>query len=85
MADVIVFHHAQGLTDGVREFADQLRAAGGRPKHPAVTMQTDVATLRSVAFGREPITAAVRDGRLAVEGDRHLAERFAQMFPVTPR
>ncbi len=28
MADVVVFHHAQGLTEGVRGFADQLRAAG---------------------------------------------------------
>ena len=28
MANVILFHHAQGLTDGVREFADQLRSAG---------------------------------------------------------
>ncbi len=28
MTDVLVFHHAQGLTDGVRAFAGQLRAAG---------------------------------------------------------
>src|SRR5215469_6602314 len=28
MTDVILFHHAQGLTDGVRDFANQLRAAG---------------------------------------------------------
>lgn len=28
MTDVVVFHHALGLTDGVREFAEQLRAAG---------------------------------------------------------
>lgn len=28
MPHVILFHHAQGLTPGVREFADQLRAAG---------------------------------------------------------
>lgn len=28
MTDVIVFHHAQGLTEGVRYFADQLRGAG---------------------------------------------------------
>jgi dienelactone hydrolase len=28
MADVLLFHHAQGLTDGVREFAERLRAAG---------------------------------------------------------
>ena len=28
MTDVILFHHAQGLTQGIRDFADQLRAAG---------------------------------------------------------
>jgi dienelactone hydrolase len=28
MAEVLLFHHAQGLTSGVRAFADTLRAAG---------------------------------------------------------
>jgi dienelactone hydrolase len=28
MAEVVLFHHVQGLTDGVRSFAEQLRAAG---------------------------------------------------------
>src|ERR1044072_1433874 len=28
MTDVILYHHAQGLTDGVKAFADELRAAG---------------------------------------------------------
>ncbi len=28
MTDVVLFHHAQGLTAGVRQFADQLREAG---------------------------------------------------------
>ncbi|MGF1625374.1 MAG: dienelactone hydrolase family protein, partial [Alphaproteobacteria bacterium] len=28
MAEVLLFHHAQGLTAGVRAFADDLRAAG---------------------------------------------------------
>jgi dienelactone hydrolase len=28
MAEVLLFHHAQGLTPGVRAFADSLRAAG---------------------------------------------------------
>ena len=28
MADVLLFHHAHGLTDGVRAFADRLRADG---------------------------------------------------------
>ena len=54
--------------------------ARGRAEDPAVTFKTDVATLRSVAFGREPVTAAERDGRLTVEGDRRLADRFAWMF-----
>jgi DNA-binding HxlR family transcriptional regulator len=56
--------------------------ARGRAEHPAATFETDAATLRSVAFGREPITTAERDGRLAVTGDRRLAERFTRMFPV---
>jgi dienelactone hydrolase len=28
MAEVVLFHHVQGLTDGVLEFADQLRGGG---------------------------------------------------------
>ncbi|MFG1657894.1 dienelactone hydrolase family protein [Micromonospora chersina] len=28
MADIVLFHHIQGLTDGVRALADQLRAGG---------------------------------------------------------
>jgi len=28
MAEVVLFHHVQGLTDGVREFAERLRAGG---------------------------------------------------------
>ncbi|MBM7518458.1 dienelactone hydrolase family protein [Nocardioides nitrophenolicus] len=28
MAEVVLFHHARGLTDGVRAFADALRSAG---------------------------------------------------------
>src|ERR671935_2215668 len=28
MTEVILFHHAQGLTDGVQAFADELRAGG---------------------------------------------------------
>jgi dienelactone hydrolase len=28
MAEVVLFHHVQGLTEGIRGFADDLRAAG---------------------------------------------------------
>lgn len=34
MTDVVVFHHAQGLTRGVRDFADWLRGAGHRVTVP---------------------------------------------------
>lgn len=34
MADVLLFHHAQGLTAGVRAFADELRRAGHRVHTP---------------------------------------------------
>lgn len=34
MVDVLLFHHAQGLTDGVEAFADRLRAAGHRVTVP---------------------------------------------------
>ena len=90
-----VFEPAAGLdaTFALRIDGDwyRLTAAGGaididrgRAEDPAVTLEADVATLRSVAFGREPVAAAERDGRLTVEGDRRLAERFARMFPVPP-
>ena len=28
MAEVVLYHHVQGLTDGVQSFADELRQAG---------------------------------------------------------
>ncbi len=34
MTDVVLFHHAQGLTPGVRQFADRLRLAGHRVTVP---------------------------------------------------
>lgn len=34
MAEVLLFHHAQGLTPGVRTFADELRAAGHKVHTP---------------------------------------------------
>ncbi len=54
----------------------------GRTAEPTVTLVTDIPTLRAVAFGREPVTAAELDGRLIITGDRYAAERFARMFAV---
>ena len=81
-ADATFALRIDGEWFGLTAAGSSIDIARGRPGHPGVTIETDVATLRSVAFGREPIAAAERAGRLNVEGDRHLAERFARMFPV---
>lgn len=57
-------------------------AVAARTERPTVTFDTDVATLRAIAFGRERLSDAERDGRLTVHGDRAAAERFTRMFPV---
>ncbi len=54
----------------------------GRTADAAVTLRTDVATLRTIAFGRETLAHAENHGRLIVLGDRDLAQRFVKMFPV---
>ena len=54
--------------------------ACGRAEHADVSLETDVATLRAVAFGREPLTAAEKAGRLHVTGDRRVATRLPKMF-----
>ena len=54
---------------------DSIDIARGRSERPAVTFDTDAATLRSVAFG--PSRSAMPSGTAAaVDGDRLLAERF---------
>jgi dienelactone hydrolase len=70
MADVIVFHHAQGRTDGVRRFADELRAAGHRVSVPDLydgatfeALDEGVAYAEQVGFG-----TIIERGRLAAEG-----------------
>jgi dienelactone hydrolase len=45
MAEVVLYHHAQGLTDGVRAFADELRQAGHTVHTPDVYEGRTFATL----------------------------------------
>ena len=70
MADVIVFHHAQGRTDGVRRFADELRAAGHRVSAPDLydgatfdALDEGIAYAEQVGFG-----TIIERGRVAAEG-----------------
>ena len=55
MADVVLFHHVQGLSDGVRAFADELRTGGHTVHTPDLfegerpaTIDDGVAHLKSV-------------------------------------
>ncbi len=58
MAEVLLFHHAQGLTPGVAGFADQLRAAGHAVHVPDLfdghvfgTVQEGVEYASKIGFG----------------------------------
>jgi len=58
MAEVLLFHHAQGLTAGVVAFADELRRAGHTVHTPDLydgltfdNLDDGVANARSVGFG----------------------------------
>ena len=50
MADVLLFHHAQGLTQGITAFADELRSAGHNVTVPDLY---DGLTFPTVATGLE--------------------------------
>jgi dienelactone hydrolase len=69
MAEVVLFHHAQGLTSGVLDFADTLRAAGHTVHTPDLydghtyeTLDEGLAYMRSQGFG-----AILGLGKAAVE------------------
>lgn len=57
MAQVVLFHHAHGLTSGVREFADEMRAAGHTVHTPDVydgrtfdTLDAGLAYAKEIGF-----------------------------------
>jgi dienelactone hydrolase len=70
MAEVVLFHHAQGLTPGVVAFADDLRAAGHTVHTPDLfdgrtfpTLEDGMAHVQEIGFGE-----VVDRGTRAVEG-----------------
>ena len=69
MTDVALYHHVQGLTEGVRAFADELRAAGHTVHTPDLFDGRTFATIEEgMAFARETgfgITGRARGGRRA--------------------
>jgi dienelactone hydrolase len=70
MAEVLLFHHAHGLTPGVREFADELREAGHTVHTPDLydgatfeTTEEGVAHAQQIGFGN-----VAERGRAAADG-----------------
>ena len=70
MTDVIVFHHAQGLTDGVNAFADRLRADGHQVTVPDLydgrtfdNLDDGMGYARQIGFN-----TVMERGRAAAEG-----------------
>jgi dienelactone hydrolase len=70
MAEVLLFHHAQGLTPGVVAFADELRAAGHTVHTPDLfdghtfpTLEAGMAHVQQLGFGE-----VMERGTRAVEG-----------------
>jgi dienelactone hydrolase len=72
MAEVVLYHHVQGLTEGVRSFADELRQAGHTVHTPDLfdgrtfdTIEEGMAFAREAGFGAlaERGVAAAQDIR----------------------
>jgi dienelactone hydrolase len=66
MTEVVLYHHVQGLTEGVRSFADELRQAGHTVHTPDLfDGRTFDAIEEGMAFAREAGFGALADRGLA--------------------
>ena len=85
MTEVVLYHHVQGLTDGVQSFADELRQAGHTVHTPDVfdgrtfdTIEEGMAFARETGFG-----ALMERGLAAAEGIRDDAVYAGFSFGVS--
>jgi dienelactone hydrolase len=93
MAEVLLFHHAQGLTPGIHAFADELRAGGHTVHTPDLfDGQTFASIEDGMAFAREAGFDELRARGVALADDlRHelvyagfsLGEMIAQQLAQT--
>ena len=66
MTDVVLYHHVQGLTDGVRSFADELREAGHTVHTPDLFDGRTFATIEEgMTFAREAGFGALAERGMA--------------------
>ncbi len=73
MAEVVLFHHVQGLTEGVHAFAERLRAGGHTVHTP------------DLFDGRRPATVEEGVAHLRTIGDEVLGERAGRAVAGLPR
>lgn len=70
MVDVLLYHHIQGLTDGVRAFADDLRGAGHTVHTPDLFDGRTFASIEEgFGFARDTGFEALRDRGAAAAGE----------------
>jgi dienelactone hydrolase len=70
MVEVVLFHHVQGLTDGVRAFADELRADGHTVHTPDMFGGRTFATIDDgIAFAQEQGFGQLVAGGIAAADD----------------
>ena len=86
MAEVLLIHHVQGLTDGVKAFADELRASGHTVHAPDLfdgrtfdSIEDGFGYVREV--GRETIQARV-DAAVEALGDDLVYAGFSYGVPI---
>ena len=72
MAEVVLFHHVQGLTDGVRGFADGLRAGGHTVHTP------------DLFDGERPPTVEAGVAHVRAVGEDVLGDRAARVLAALP-
>src|SRR5262245_54739450 len=70
MAELVLFHHVQGLTDGVLEFAEELRA-GGHIVHTPDLFDGQIATSIEEGLG---LTETIGENVLGERADRAVAD-----------
>ncbi|MGH3026241.1 MAG: dienelactone hydrolase family protein, partial [Gaiellaceae bacterium] len=78
MTEVVLYHHVQGLTDGVRSFADEVRRAGHVVHTPDLFDGKTFATIDDgIAFARETGFGALADRGVAAAGGIRLDVVYA--------
>ena len=80
-----------GITTHVLDTARGRPAAGvpialsidrGQVRHADVRAEADTMTFAELVYERGDVAAAVREGRLVLDGDKALFKRFVRLFPL---